>query len=536
MGVPGHARIWDRPPAAALATVFIMGAISTASAEPASKAVAAIEWPDPIQSDVNVTGPYLQPHSSDPHDPQKIDRCGEPQITQDALHPDTLIINCMSHGDLNYQSPAPASYSTWSYKDPTQTVPWKQLCHVFISRDGGKSWAPILPTPIDSSVVPACEDALAASGPHGELYLGGDDDVYPTDGKISPVVSNPSNPIFGQGANPIQEYGIAFTRSLDGGKTWSPTIVLPTAVDRPFWTVDQSNGVIYDLSGCVGPDPVLHRGAFGCTSTSRNLAVSTDQGQTWSPSVDPFNTLPPTKTLTSGRLHDIGGSFIAAAQGIVATAGAGRGGEEEGGMGSLASLYFKYSTDQGRTFTRVPMQLTRSACRTVSVQGVAANPARKGEFAVLLTCARVPTSLHVYVTRDLGKTWTEAADLAVVPPSDYRGRPSDFNVNRPWIAYGPSGALGVLWRQAYGTPPLPPRGSVQFGPQDVFLALARDGVTFGQPIRLNTAASPPPDPRIEFGDDISNLVLDGHHAYAVWGDWRSGELQTWFRKVPIPGS
>lgn len=491
-------------------------------------------WPNPVQTDVDVSGPFLQPHTANPHDAHAIDRCGEPEITQDTVHPDTLIIDCMSQGDLNYQSPAPASYMTWSYKDPTKTVPWNQPCHVFISRDGGRTWQQILPSPIMSRVVTNCEDPLAASGPHGQLYLGGDADHFPADGKISPMFHHPE---FAQGAIPLQEFGIAFTRSLDGGKTWSRPIVIPTAVDRPFWTVDQSTGAIYDVSGCIEWHRKSKIGTWGCTPTSRNLAVSADGGRTWTPSLSPFNVLTPTDVLTPGRLHNIntGASFhfISAARGIFAAAGV-RGGSE---MGPGRALVFKYSTNEGHTFNQRPIELTPSTCAPVNVQGIAADPARRGTFAVLVTCGKIPRALHVDVTSDLGRTWSQVATLAVNPPPDYRGRPSAFNVNRSWIAYSPTGVLGVFWREIYGTTK---RGwfgfSLKDGPQDVFLALARDGRTFGRPIRLNTAASPAPDPRIPFGDDISNLILGRHYAYAVWGDWRSGELQTWFRKVPLPRS
>ena len=197
--------------------------------------------------------------------------------------------------------------------------------------------------------------------------------------------------------------------------------------------------------------------------------------------------------------------------------------------------------DEGRTFVKRPTPVVSSGgstCTKTVIFGLAADPTRRGVFAVLAACGEAPRALGVYVTEDLGMSWSEVAALAVVPSPDYKGEPSDFNVNRPSIAYGPTGALGVLWRQAYGTTPRgarPPKAvmNVQYGPQDVFLALAPDGKTFGSPIRLNTTASPPPDPRFEGGDDISGLVLGRDCAYSVWGDWRSGELQSWFRKIPI---
>lgn len=493
------------------------------------------KWPDPIRNDVDVSGPFLQRNIAHPHDAQDVDRCGEPYLTQDMVHPDTLVIHCFSSGGLNYQSPAPEAFLTWSYKNPkTSAHPWYQPCYAFVSQDGGRSWSRVAPNPIQSQVITSCADPLAASGPQGQLYLGGDSIHYPVDGKDGPII--PAPPLFGHGSIPKEDLGIGFSRSLDGGRTWSAAIVLPTADDRPFWTVDESNGAIYDLSGCSTFNPKTNRGSFGCTPQSRNLAVSTDGGRTWTPNVNIFQTLPPTTDLTPGRLHNIGGSTIAAAQGVVATVGA-VGGSEEGGMAGRA-LYFKYSTDEGRTFTQRPISISSNGakCGLPFGGGVAADPAHRGVFAVVVSCSPAATSLSVYVTSDLGATWTSAASLSVVPPPDYRGTPSAFNINRPWIAYGPTGALGVMWVEVYGTAQggsSPMGTNLKYGPSDTYLALATDGKTFGQPIRLDTTASPSPDPRQWFGDDISNLILDPHYAYAVWNDWRSGELETWFRKVPL---
>lgn len=505
---------------------------SLAGAKPGSEGK-VLSWPDPTKVDVDVSGPFLQRPTGNPHDAHAIERCGEPEIAQDSIHPRILIINCMQPWWLNYQSTAPETYPKWSYVDLKKMSPSPQPCHAFISRDGGRSWAQLLPNPVMSHLITNCEDPLLASGPQGQLYLGGDAEHYPADGKDAPVIL-PQPDAASQGFAGVQlptEYlGIGFTRSLDGGRTWSSPIIIPTAVDRPFWTVDESTGVIYDVSGCSDGsfDPKTRIGDYGCTPRARNLAVSTDGGRIWTPQVNIYNRRPPTVSLTQGRLHSIGGISIAAARGVVATVGV---------SGNARTLYFKYSVDEGREFVQRPIVLSGSTCAPLWGLGIAiaANPVRRGGFAVLVACGRIVTSsLRVYVTNDMGASWSEdASSLAVVPRPDYKGEPSDFNVNRPWIAYGPTGALGVLWRETYGTPihGLQPE---EYGPYDVFLALAPDGRTFGRPIRLNTAASPPYDPRMQWGDDISNLVLGRHYAYAVWGDWRSGELETWFRKVSIP--
>lgn len=512
-------------------TVLVLVAVTLLGAT--GERAAETTWPDPVLLDVDVSGPLLQRSDTNPHDPSSIDRCGEPEIGQDPIHPLTLVVSCMSSAGLNYQTAQPSSFLTWSYTDVTRSGQWHQPCYVFVSRDGGQRWERVRPDPLNSEVVGGCSDPMVQAGPHGELYLGGDGAHYPVTGKYAPVISQP-----GPKPVPREPLGIVFTRSLDGGHTWSPPIIIPTANDRPWWTVDQSTGVLYNVSGCGSYDPVTKIGPYGCTPSSRNLAVSIDQGRTWEPKVDVFNTLPPTTVLTRGRLHDIGGGVIAAAQGVLATAGVQGGSadpdENHDSNTPGGTSYFKYSTDEGTTFTQRPLPLSgATGCPTPSVAGFAADPSHRGRFTVLITCSRVPRSLRVFVTGDLGAKWAEVATLAYVPAPDYRGTPSDFDVNRPWIAYGPTGALAVMWRQAYGTASTPPFASLQPGPQDVFVAIARDGQHFGEPLRVNRAASPPPDPRMFFGDDTSHVLVDAQHAYVVWGDWRSGELQTWFRKVPI---
>lgn len=494
---------------------------------------------DAVATDVDISGPFLQNLTQDPHSADSAIRCGEPWIAQDALHPDTLYTTCLHGWGLNYQDPAPGASLTFSHVDLTKAAAMRP-CPTFVSHDGGNSWSEVKPSPYTDAEADVCGDPMVVSGPHGELYIAADAIHYPADGKLGPVY------LFGNGKAskdqpPEEPLGISFRRSLDGGKTWSKMTIIPTANDRPQIVVDQSTGVIYEASGCIHYDLQTKIGQFGCTPGSRNLAVSTDQGRTWTPSPTADSTQTSTTTLTQGHLHNIAPASVsgmAAALGVLALAGTSRGEDEEatsGSAGSGGGVSFKYSTDNGATFTQREIPIGDTPACAPDVGGLAGDPTRRGTFAVVIACPPNVAVLRVFVTHDFGASWKESADLAYVPPADYHGNPSPFGINRPWIAYGPSGALGVMWRETYGRGPFRTFGVAQGGPTDVFTALSADGGdTFGEPIRINTMASPAADPRVSYADDESYLILDRHFAYVVWGDWRSGELETWLRKVPIP--
>ena len=141
-------------------------------------------------------------------------------------------------------------------------------------------------------------------------------------------------------------------------------------------------------------------------------------------------------------------------------------------------------------------------------------------------------------TSDSGHTWSTPTAL---------GNESVQHVtNRPWITYGPTGVLAVLWRNAY-----PPYNATSFltpGTQNVFAATSRNnGKTFSAPVQLNSAPSPPPDPTQLAEDDVSWVAVTTQYVYGAWGDWRptaknpvaagssppSGELNSWIARVPI---
>jgi hypothetical protein len=83
----------------------------------------------------------------------------------------------------------------------------------------------------------------------------------------------------------------------------------------------------------------------------------------------------------------------------------------------------------------------------------------------------------------------------------------------PWLAYGPTGVLGAMWRTTYSD-----------GTYAAWAAVAPAGGTrFAPAVRLSSARSPGPVYQLA-GDDASGLALDSIYLYAAWGDRRGGSL------------
>ena len=120
-------------------------------------------------------------------------------------------------------------------------------------------------------------------------------------------------------------------------------------------------------------------------------------------------------------------------------------------------------------------------------------------------------------------------------------------VFKPWMAYGPTGVLGFVWKQRRDDvqgPPTPPQSQlVVWGPGfDVYAGISCDGgKTWLPPLRVNaeTSSNGPSGQ-----DDLSYIALDKHYAHLVWGDRRfiskitnvptgQGGVQTFHGRVPF---
>lgn len=394
-------------------------------------------------------------------------------------------------------------------------------------------------------------DPIEASGPDGSIYAGG-------------VVANAV-----QTATPpflfVAQGAIVVARSTDGGKTFAPNSSvlsdqeLPGMIsrgmspslggigvnpfDRPWMVVDQSTGDVY-VSTTAHPE--------------RYVAVSRDHAATWGTiealDCDELTPPDPNHDVTCGTYPEIGGGNIAAANGVLAAgyiAGAAPG-------HTCPCVVFETSTDAGAHWVRhVPFDNLPANSNVT----IAADTYHPGRFAVMvlpgdlvsgglagLPATRVvPQEVRVVTTDNSGFTWSN--------PATFGDESVAHITNRPWIAYtsvqqgrnGPTGVLAVLWRDAY--PPYNPASGLVPGTQNVFVSISRNnGQTYSDPVQLNSAPSPPPDPNQFAEDDVSWVVVTTQYVFGAWGDWRptsgnpvdsppnlpaSGEMNTWVARVPL---
>lgn len=182
---------------------------------------------------------------------------------------------------------------------------------------------------------------------------------------------------------------------------------------------------------------------------------------------------------------------------------------------------FHVSRDDGRTWTHTTVDDGRGtpvAAGTGSlvptpglgaaadpVPWVAADTSHRGRFAVMVP--RGSHTLEVYVTADVGRTWTGPAVISAP------------NAQRPAIDFGADGDLGVMWRTTTG---------------DAFSVVSFDhGRSFSAPVQVNHVTEPvgemgPP------GDRWSGIALADGYVYVTWADGRNGSsLDSNLSRVPL---
>jgi len=259
--------------------------------------------------------------------------------------------------------------------------------------------------------------------------------------------------------------------------------------DRPWVDVDQSTGTVY----ASGANIADHE---------RFITASTNRGQSFGTIYAVDSPTYPSGGLPSGT--------IAAANGVVAVAYT----AAKAPGAKCPCVIFETSTDHGATFTRhiVPVHNAAATERPF----VTADAGAKGQYALAILDS-TGTKNQVYVTDNSGTTWHGPTQVAEAPANQRF---------KPWLSFGTSGQLTLVWRTLYGN-----------GTYDVWAAVGREEgqrEVFSAPLRVSSAAAPyPPLSKQGEGDDFSFITAGRQYVHVGWGDSRNGPTQFWYARIPL---
>jgi hypothetical protein len=418
------------------------------------------------------TQPFDARLTSDPHYAE-----GEPSVAVNPTNPANIIVTFLSDTFFGF----PSAYNG---QPPTDRAAKQNIqgCDYVVTFDKGKSWArhtlPIANFEIDPTR-PNCSDTIVLFDRTGTAYIMGASFQFP---------------LFVAGMGDFR-----LIRSTNGGKTWSkPTVISPTVFspgsdpaswqgvrfydDRPFMAIDDSTTppTIY-VNGTQG-----RADAKATAGDIEYLTASTNGGKTWSNAV---------------AVGLASASPLAAAFGIVAFTNP----PPMGASRACSCVDLVVSTNAAHSYVRRPTPIPSGS--GLFGAATAADPTRRGEFAVLTTDAA--GNALVYRTPDAGKTWAGPTRFGV----------PGTKIDKPWIAYSPTGVVGVGWRA------ISPDNSYAY-----YATVSSDaGATFAAPTRISRSVSPAPAPYMVAGDDTTSVTLTADHLYAAWGDWRGHSgLHTWW--------
>ena len=379
---------------------------------------------------------------------------------------------------------------------------------VFTSFDGGLTW-----TRVDiSGSFPAGKPYLNAKN-EGGLGVTADGTFY-----IEFNILNWGTP---QNFAPVA--GVGFSKSTDGGLTWSRPVLSGTPSDFPLMAVDLSTGTVYSLTGLpftpLGPRSTGDPNSPILTPFGDSFVAASRDGVKW--------TQPQRTGGTDGvnQFSGANGKAVAATHGEVATTHV----ETTDAAcaffvgGTAPCIVFQTSTDNGAKWSRhrVPSPIAGQQVL------LAADPSSHGAgtFAVAVLGNNY-NQWFVYNTHNSGNTWhgpTVVTDDATL--THWNG----------WMSYSPRGVLGLAWR----TNKLAPFPALS--PYSIWAAISfDDGKKFRKPVMVSEgspAAIPGPFAGGNLFQDLSAIALEDRdpytpRVYVGWGDWRTGERNVFVRGLP----
>lgn len=385
-------------------------------------------------------------------------------------------------------------------------------CAISTSFDRGRTWR--------SQVLRSLTDSLYSYCADPTLIFGADGTVY-----FAAIAFNQS----------LQIGHTVVTRSSDGGKTWTQPVEAiggDTApidgFDRPWLAFDKATRTLYLTTMTIFSRPM---GPLA----HRYLIASRDGGEHWGKANVVDSPDYPAD-------HWATGTITVAPDRSVAIAYTARQVPEAGMRCPCAVLA---TTRDGASYRRhtvpftdtllgisLPEQGEASALRLVYGPVVAADPTRSGRYAVagavwnglgasalgqIGVAPRPSVRAQLFQSDNSGVSWVGPAVIGEDPAKDRE---------HVWLAYSPSGALGVVWRTH--------AGFCCFGYREVWSVVSRDGGrTFDRPQRLSHSASPGTGLLFGLGDDFQSVVLDDSFLHAAWGDGRSGDDDVYYSRLPL---
>jgi hypothetical protein len=405
--------------------------------------------------------------------------------------------------------------------NPADIVVGRNDAGVAVSRDGGHTFRQVsLPNPGDHVLAVEPDGSFVYSALDGAVRVSHDGgETWAIVGNWVGAISAQAHAISDTGLVPIaaREVGCSAPAPEGPGDPTEgpgPQII---GCDRPWLVADPHTGRLFvsfvahdDAGGGSGP-PAWELSSLACHTTilanpafacgRQYVASSADGGRTWSKFVPTDSSdypSGPTGGFSSGPVAS-GGVLVAA---YLAASAPGR--------SCSPCVMLETSTDDGVTWNRHVTPLPARPPATAELDQtylfspyLAGDPSTPGRYAIMVPSAD-GAGLLVTVTGDAGHTFS--------PPMTLAESTTGIRV-LPWIAYGPTGALGAIWRT------VAPDGSYT-----VWTAVSPTGDgRFAPPVQLSSALSPAPASQLA-GDDASDVEVGTRDLLAVWGDRRDGSL------------
>lgn len=486
---------------------------------------------------------------------------GEPEIAIDPENPQIMAATAYAHGSLEFPIYQLGSSIEEYYRDIASPF-GGQNGDIYITTDGGDTWT-TLPRPHPVDVPPlnttpfirrSGGDPMIAFGPHEALYVGEE---------LDPLWrARPGFPF----DLPDVEPALAASNNL--GKTWTAPYLTHTPADRPWLTVDQSNGVLFSVSSgelnfvdhthnIPGPNAIVDRWLvayqpmlanqteprrlggpdFAATIGNTIAAAHGIIGATFAivpapprrgaPEINDYKGVYPDTTHVV-----VNGRYLAPpSDGVNIVASTSTTSEVPASLRSLVPaeitectterpcLFMETSKDDGLHWTRhyVPIPGGFSTQRAANTINLAVDAGHAGRYAIGVL-SRDQNKLLVVVSDDYGTTWSA--------PSEIRESAKGIDFKQ-WMAYGPTGVLSFMWKkQRDDMPPSTTAVGHYFdwtdNPQygfDVYNAVSCDGgLHWKTPVRVNAVTSP--GSNTSRHDDVSQMAVDSRASHLVWGDRR----------------